>query len=692
MRNETLKNKRKDYSKIIILVLAGIVVIWAIFKILTNQQVLFGPLAIPVATEARIFSETSLTDSNLTGFCSVHDEDFEEGNLSCEYIWYKNDSANSQGSGGCLNDGETNLAAIYPPNLQAGVWIFSCRAFDNYNYSEWKNSSSLSIESVPLISFSGAATKAGIFKQKEIHISVSATSENLDKIEVYLYDSTGLIFSNSSNETITATISNLSDGAYYLNASASDKNGHISYSETRAIILDNIAPNFTGLVDRAARYGQPIAYQISAEDSNGISCIKFKDEQNNTDFNLDCFGYLSNKTILPVGTYWVNVSVNDSANNLAFGSFYIAVSTQDDIYAPNITGINLSLASSSAKIDWITDELADSKVEYGNSSLSSNISSGEKVLSHSMTLSSLTSSTLYQYKITSCDASGNCKSYQSNFTTLVYTAPAQNDTYSVSYNSLLSGYSKTNFIKDDLIIIRLSSSGDKHYIKINSIDSDSVSLSIDSDSAVSFSEGDEKAFDLTGDGKIDIKITLNEVVSGNKADLSIKKYEIQASTTSSGTSANAGTTPNAGQTETPESNSEPDSNYLAYIIWALVVIIILAVAVVGFLKKKELLEFFNKIFQTKKPSESYLKIIELIKKAEYFLQQGQKDKALSFYSAIRTLFSSLSRQEKDSLKQRILKIYSLAGGQIRLVQNQQNSVDKKRDVAGGFYTARYEKR
>ena len=39
----------------------------------------------------------------------------------------------------------------------------------------------------------------------------------------------------------------LADGTYYINATANDTANNINYTETRIIVIDNVAPNITEL-------------------------------------------------------------------------------------------------------------------------------------------------------------------------------------------------------------------------------------------------------------------------------------------------------------------------------------------------------------------------------------------------------------------------------------------------------------
>ena len=80
-----------------------------------------------------------------------------------------------------------------------------------------------------------------------------------------------------------------------------------------------------------------------------------------------------------------------------------------DNTSPLISNINVSATENSATISWGTSELADSGLSYGPSSAYENgtISDGNLVLSHSITLTGLTSDTTYHYQLDSTDVGGN---------------------------------------------------------------------------------------------------------------------------------------------------------------------------------------------------------------------------------------------------------------------------------------------
>jgi beta-lactamase superfamily II metal-dependent hydrolase len=92
-----------------------------------------------------------------------------------------------------------------------------------------------------------------------------------------------------------------------------------------------------------------------------------------------------------------------------------------DITPPVISAVNASsITSASAVITWTTDELSNSVVDYGlTTAYGSTVTNTAMVTSHSISLSGLTASTLYHYRVKSTDASNNtATSTDYTFTTL----------------------------------------------------------------------------------------------------------------------------------------------------------------------------------------------------------------------------------------------------------------------------------
>ncbi|HJW49150.1 MAG TPA: S8 family serine peptidase, partial [Candidatus Limnocylindria bacterium] len=94
--------------------------------------------------------------------------------------------------------------------------------------------------------------------------------------------------------------------------------------------------------------------------------------------------------------------------NLYFG-YLAAVDPPRDLVAPVISAVAVdSILDTSATVTWTTDEVADSRVDYGTTSaygLSS--SSATFVTSHEVRLTGLVPSTTYHFQVRSADGAGN---------------------------------------------------------------------------------------------------------------------------------------------------------------------------------------------------------------------------------------------------------------------------------------------
>jgi len=83
-------------------------------------------------------------------------------------------------------------------------------------------------------------------------------------------------------------------------------------------------------------------------------------------------------------------------------------SSQSNGQSENAVSNPQAVASSSANITWTTNQPASSEVEYGTTTAYANTSPLDPTLtmSHSVTLTGLTKSTLYHYRVISVNAHG----------------------------------------------------------------------------------------------------------------------------------------------------------------------------------------------------------------------------------------------------------------------------------------------
>ncbi|MEK7097693.1 MAG: fibronectin type III domain-containing protein, partial [Patescibacteria group bacterium] len=108
-----------------------------------------------------------------------------------------------------------------------------------------------------------------------------------------------------------------------------------------------------------------------------------------------------------------------TARNSSTGGVMLIVDKTDK-QAPLISEIKTSdIKSDSVVVSWVTDEDADSFVEYGAGDLGGNFGKYEMVKNHSAVIKNLLSDKDYVFKVASRDASGNLSvSSQGSFSTL----------------------------------------------------------------------------------------------------------------------------------------------------------------------------------------------------------------------------------------------------------------------------------
>jgi len=106
--------------------------------------------------------------------------------------------------------------------------------------------------------------------------------------------------------------------------------------------------------------------------------------------------------------YHYRVKSRDAAGNLATSSDFTF--STSDITPPVISGVGASsLSASGAVISWVTDEPADSQIDYGTTTAYGQSSplDSSLVSAHSVALSGLLSGVTYHYRVKSRDAAGN---------------------------------------------------------------------------------------------------------------------------------------------------------------------------------------------------------------------------------------------------------------------------------------------
>ena len=112
----------------------------------------------------------------------------------------------------------------------------------------------------------------------------------------------------------------------------------------------------------------------------------------------------------PNTTYYFICSSADARRNAAhLGHQTFQTKNRPDTTPPQLSAINVTATHDFASVTWTTNEIANSKVEFGlaANNYTQNYTRPEYVTSHQIDLRNLTPNTTYHYRVTSVDPSGN---------------------------------------------------------------------------------------------------------------------------------------------------------------------------------------------------------------------------------------------------------------------------------------------
>lgn len=209
---------------------------------------------------------------------------------------------------------------------------------------------------------------------------------------------------------------------------------------------------------------------------------------------------------------------------------------------PVISSPTTSVTTTTARIDWSSDKYSNYTFSYGTAlSLGTNISNSTLSLSNSVSLSGLTSATVYYYNITSCDGSSNCITNGTySLTTSSVSVGTQDSggsggggggggaggslllTYVLNDNEITSGISKFLKIGEK---IRFKLDNISHTITVLYIDKDldSVQISIESEpKTYTLNIGQEINVNLNSDSFYDLSVKFLSL-NNSDAELYVKK-------------------------------------------------------------------------------------------------------------------------------------------------------------------------
>ncbi|MFC1753964.1 CARDB domain-containing protein, partial [Thermoproteota archaeon] len=153
-----------------------------------------------------------------------------------------------------------------------------------------------------------------------INFTCNATDLNLTNMTLYMnlsgWAPNETVLAEGSFREVQFNITDLPEGNHSWNCLAYDWYNNSAYaSQNRSFYIDTLPPTWNeSLINHTIEYTESFYYDVNASDPSGVD-IYFIDD--NTNFSIDdATGVIQNATVLSLGTYYLNVSVNDSWNHI----------------------------------------------------------------------------------------------------------------------------------------------------------------------------------------------------------------------------------------------------------------------------------------------------------------------------------------------------------------------------------------
>ena len=426
--------------------------------------------------------------------------------------------------------GGTNNFSVGFSDGTSWIWNVVCNDTAN-NTANATSNFTLTIDTTyPTIDFS-ALTESNFSNKSQnyIEVNVSWTETNFQNIT---WDINGTEYVNTT-ATYWYNETGIGDGNYTFNVTICDKAGNCNNTATRLIILDNSSPqiNFsTGSEVNNSNISRLWIYSDITLTELYLKNVTWNINGTETVYNSSTLNH--NQTSLGNGTYYYNVTVCDYAGNCnTTETREILINTSLPPVVNNVT--NSSISSSGATIAWSTLDYGNLTVYYGsanNSYFNLNQTSDNQVKSSSISLSSLSASTTYYYKVSSSNSYGiSTNSSVYNFTTSA--ADSGNgggsggggggggSTSAATAIALTTTATKYTGLKRNDKLAFVSGSGG-HTLAISQVKNDNVEFVLQSDPVkFTLALGEEKKIDLGSNEQLYIKV---ENIQSRKADIILK--------------------------------------------------------------------------------------------------------------------------------------------------------------------------
>ena len=465
----------------------------------------------------------------------------------------------------------------------------------------------------------------------------------LKNITLEIWDNVGDLYYNVSNETSGNFLElefnvSLSEGNYDWNCIAYDQGENGAYASSNfSLFIGNVSVTLSSPVNNTFTNQNQTNFTCPSQTSSvyeltNISFFIWNATDLVNSSYLDISGISNSTTFQYNFTEEAEYEWNCIAyNNETQFSVNENSTITYDISNPVISDMGSSVSTTSATITWTTNKTANSSVEYGTATdLGTTSSNSDLTTSHSIALSSLSSSTTYYYNVTSCDQAGNCVINGTyDFTT---SAPAadpvssgggggvsttSSNTYTLTASQASSGYTQELEEDDKIKFVFFDKKSVQHTLTLDDVGNNFVKLTIRSDPIeLTLGIGQSAKLNLTSSNYYDLYIKLNSI-DNKKAKLTIQTINEEVPQTPiTGDVIQDEIGDGEKQITTMDNGKEKDN--LKNILIIVLIVIVLALIFVITLKqvnkkseaKTKIQEYksnFEKIIKPKKPSKTQIK-------------------------------------------------------------------------------------
>ncbi|MBR9691160.1 cadherin repeat domain-containing protein, partial [Candidatus Woesearchaeota archaeon] len=155
--------------------------------------------------------------------------------------------------------------------------------------------------------------------------SYDVNGSDADTVSYYINDTTNFAI-NLGTGVITNATALIAGAVYSLNVTLNDTSNNPASSTMTVTVNDITAPTWdTALANQSITEGNSFSYDVDASDNVDVDTYFINDT---TNFAINAAnGTITNNTVLSVGTYWLNVSVNDTSNNILSTLITVTVNT-----------------------------------------------------------------------------------------------------------------------------------------------------------------------------------------------------------------------------------------------------------------------------------------------------------------------------------------------------------------------------